>query len=175
LIDPQLRDALPISTPVPPATTDSVEDAHRNIPTTGLEHTESTMTQPLCGSQGVGGQPIAIDAEENIWDPEALLAKWKGGRKKLYLVKWKGFPDEENTFEPPENIGKELIQDFEATWQGNLGVRLLKKRVRKGKIEYLIEWKGHPKNDNSWEKEATISRVRIDEFESELKKGAIAL
>ena len=127
------------------------------------------MTQPLYSSQGVGGQPIVIDAEENIWDPEALLIKWKGGRKKLYLMKQKGFPDKENIFEPPENI------DFEATWQGNLGVRLLKKRVRKGKIEYLVEQKGRPKNDNSWEKEATISRVRIDEFESELKKGAIAL
>ncbi|KAN0101619.1 Protein of unknown function (DUF3435) domain containing protein [Hyaloscypha variabilis] len=153
-----LSNTLLVSILVPLATTDLVKDAYRNILTTRLEHIESTMTQPLYGSQGVGGQPITIDAEENIWDPEALLAKWKGRRKTLYLVKWKGFPHEENTFEPPENVGKELMQDFEATWQGNLGVRLLKKRVQKGKVEYLVEWKGCPKNDNSWEKEATISR-----------------
>ena len=126
------------------------------------------MTQPLCGSQGVGGQPIAIDAEENIWEPEALLAKWKGGRATWYLVKWEGFPDEKNTWEPPENIiTKELIQNFEASYRGNhLGVRLLKKRVRNRKAEYFVEWKGRPKDENSWEKEATISHERIMEFEA---------
>jgi hypothetical protein len=167
LIDPQLRDALPFPSPLP-ATTDSVEDAHKGIPTTGLEHTESAVTQALCGSQGVGGSPIPIDAEEDIWEPEALLAKWKQGKTTWYLVKWEGFPDEKNTWEPQQNIiTKKLVQDFEASYRGNhLGVRLLKKRVRKGKAEYFVEWKGRPKKDNSWEKEATISRERITEFEA---------
>jgi hypothetical protein len=44
--------------------------------------------------------------------------------------------------------------------------RLLKKRVRKTKVEYFVEWKGRPKKENSWEKEATISRERITEFEA---------
>jgi hypothetical protein len=168
LIDPQLRDALPVSAPVPPATTDWVEDAHKSIPTAGLEHTESTVTQPLCGSQGMEGQPVAINAKENIWTAEALLAKWKQGKTTCYLVKWKGFPDEGNTWQKPKDIlDKKLLQDFEATYQGNYsGVRLLKKRVRKGKVEYLVEWKGRPESDNSWEKEATISRERIMEFEA---------
>ena len=75
MINPQLRDALPVSILVLLVTTDWVEDAHRSIPTTGLEYIESTVTQPLYSSQRVEGQPIAIDAEEDIWEPEALLTK----------------------------------------------------------------------------------------------------
>jgi hypothetical protein len=61
----------------------------------------------------------------------------------------------------------ELVEGFEATYQGNhLGVRLLEKRARRGKVEYLVEWRGRPGSENSWEKEATISRERIMEFEA---------
>jgi hypothetical protein len=166
LIDPQLQDVLPFSTPGLPATTDSVEDVHRSIPTTSLGHIESTVTQPLCGSQGVGGKPVAIDAERGIWEAEALLAKWKRGKTTWYLVNWKGFPHGDNTWQKPKDIGQKLVQHFEKTYQGNhSGVRLLKKRVSKGKVEYLIEWKGRPESENSWEKEATISSERIMDFE----------
>jgi hypothetical protein len=126
---------------------------------------ESTVTQPLCGNQGVGDQPVAIDAE--IYEVEALLAKWKQGKTNWYLVKWEGFPDEDNMWVKKDGIDPELVKAFEATYQGNhFGVRLLKKRVRRRKVEYFVEWKGRPKRENSWEKEATISRERIMEFKS---------
>lgn len=96
-----------------------------------------------------------------------LLAKWKQGKTNWYLVKWAGFPDDENMWVKKDGIDPELVKAFEATYQGNhLGVRLLKKRVRRGKAEYLVEWKGRPKRENSWEKEATISSERITEFEA---------
>ncbi|PVH69469.1 hypothetical protein DL98DRAFT_541599 [Cadophora sp. DSE1049] len=106
-----------------------------------------------------------IDAE--ICEVEALLAKWKQGKTNWYLVKWEGFLDGENMWVKKDGIDLELVKEFESTYQGNhLGVRLLKKRVRRGKVEYLVEWKGRPKRENSWEKEATISRERIIEFEA---------
>jgi hypothetical protein len=43
---------------------------------------------------------------------------------------------------------------------------LLKKRERRGRIEYFVEWKGRPALENSWEKEVTINRERILEFEA---------
>jgi Chromo (CHRromatin Organisation MOdifier) domain len=164
LIDPELQDALP-SPPSPPVTADSVQDADGTTPTPRPGHIESTVTQPLCANLGVGDQPVAIDAE--MCEVEALLAKWKQGKTNWYLVKWEGFPDEENMWVKKDGIDQELVKAFEATYQGNfLGVRLLKKRVRRGKAEYLVEWKGRPKRENSWEKEATISRERITEFEA---------
>jgi hypothetical protein len=39
-----------------------------------------------------------------------------------------------------DGIDPELVKAFKAAYQGNhLGVRLLKKQVQRGKIEYLIE------------------------------------
>lgn len=56
------------------------------------------MTDPFSGSQrdighGKASQPTVIDKEDNIWEVEALLAKWKQRRRVLYLVKWKDFPN----------------------------------------------------------------------------------
>jgi hypothetical protein len=113
----------------------------------------------------VGDRPVAIDAKRGIWEVEALLAKWKQGKTTWYLVKWKGFPHRENTLEKRKGISAELVKEFEATYQGNhLGVRLLDKRVRSEKVEYL-EWKGRPESENSWEKEAIISSERIMDSE----------
>jgi hypothetical protein len=161
LVDPELRDALPFTSSLP-ATADSVEDAHGSIPTTTPGRLASLVIQPLCGSQ-----PVAIDAERGIWEAEALLAKWKRGNTTWYLVKWKGFPHEGNTWEKRKDIGPGLVEEFEATYQGNhSGVRLLKKRVLRRRVEYLVEWKGRPESENFWEKEATVSRERIMEFEA---------
>jgi hypothetical protein len=162
LVDPELRDALPSSTSSLPAIADSVEVAHGSIPTTIPGHIESSVIQPLCDSQ-----PVAIDAKRGIWEAEALLAKWKRGKTTWYLVKWKGFPHEGNTWEKRKDISPELVKEFEATYQGNhSGVRLLKKRVLRGRVDYLVEWKGRPESENSWEKDATVSRERIMEFEA---------
>jgi hypothetical protein len=50
----------------------------------------------------------------------------------------------------------------------HLGVeRLLRKRTRRGRFEYFVKWKGRPDRENSWEKEANISRMRVMEFEAE--------
>ena len=82
-------------------------------------------------------------------------------------MKWKGFPHEGNTWQKRKDISLELVEGFEATYQGNhLGVRLLKKRVLHRRVEYLVEWKGRPESETSWEKEATISCERIMEFEA---------
>ncbi|KAH6883948.1 hypothetical protein B0T10DRAFT_463309 [Thelonectria olida] len=106
------------------------------------------------------GRPVALDAEEGIWAVEALLAKWKRGRQVLYLVKWKGFSDESNTWEKQSNIGAGLVEMFDTTYSshgGNyLGVELLAKRTRRRGIEYLVRWKGRPESDSSWERESIM-------------------
>ncbi|ELQ32588.1 hypothetical protein OOU_Y34scaffold01088g1 [Pyricularia oryzae Y34] len=113
------------------------------------------------------GKPAALDAENNIWEAEKLLAKWGLKKKPYYLVKWKGFPHEDNTWEPRGNISEDLIKSFESNFEGNhAGVRLLDKRKWAGNVEYLVEWKGRPKGERSWEKAKTLSSARVREYEA---------
>ncbi|KFY66805.1 hypothetical protein V497_00688 [Pseudogymnoascus sp. VKM F-4516 (FW-969)] len=156
IVDPQLRDALS-STPLVAATADSTKGAHRSIVSTGnKEHT----VPPRCSSQGVES-----DTDE-ICEVEALLAKSTVRNVVLYLVKWEGFGDDENTWQEQDDISSDLVDNFEASYQGNFGVELLKKRERRGEIEYFVKWKGRPTGENSWEKEDTIHFERIKEFEA---------
>jgi hypothetical protein len=129
------------------------------------EHKKKPITGSAPGSQAAS-QPIPIDAEGNVWEVDMLLGKWTRGGTTWYLVKWKGFHDNDSTWEKRRDIGAELVDEFEASYEGNHFAieRLLGKRARHGRIEYLVEWKG-PGGDNSWEKEADISRARIMEFE----------
>jgi hypothetical protein len=155
LLDPQLRDAHP-STPSLPATADSTKGAHRGILSTGNK--KHTAVQLRCSSQGVES-----DTDE-ICDVEALLAKLTVRNVVWYLVKWEGFGDDKNTWQEQDDISSDLVDNFEASYQGNFGVELLKKRERRGKIEYFVKWKGRPSGENSWEKEDTIHSERIKEF-----------
>ena len=160
LIDPRLLDNFPYSVSGLPSTANSPEKC---IP----GNQESATTQPLCSSQGLESQPVAINAEDGIWEVEALLAKSKERNTTWYLVKWKGFAHGDNTWEKRSDISLNTIESFEATYKGNcLGVQLLKKRKRQGRIEYLVQWKGRPEVENSWVKEGTVSSERIMEFEA---------
>jgi hypothetical protein len=96
------------------------------------------VTGPVSGSQ-VESQPGPIDAEENIWEVDMLLGKWTRGGTTWYLTKWKGFDDRHNTWEKKKNIAIELVNEFEATYEGNHFAieRLLGKRTRRGGTEYL--------------------------------------
>ena len=50
------------------------------------------------------------DSEESECEPdfnvESIVDSKKEGRKTLYLVKWEGFDDTDNTWEPASNIPK---------------------------------------------------------------------
>jgi hypothetical protein len=157
MLDPQLRDALP-STPFLAATADSIKGAHRSIRSTSNK--DNTAAQPRCSSQGVES-----DTDETRV-VKALLAKSTVRNVVWYLVKWEGFGDDKNTWQEQDDIGSDLVDNFEARYQGNFGVKLLKKRERRGKNEYFVKWKGRPTGENSWEKEDTIHTERIEEFEA---------
>jgi len=58
--------------------------------------------------------PVIIDGEEE-WEVEKILNKQQIRGKDKYLVQWKGFTAESDTWEGRENLGnaKEVIKEFE--------------------------------------------------------------
>ena len=76
----------------------------------------------------------------------------------------------DDTDEAPGTAKKrkaEMVDEFDAVYveQGgnHEGVGLLDKRMRQGKVEYLVRWKGCPSTEHSWEKGSTISHRRVCE------------
>ena len=51
--------------------------------------------------------------EEEEYEVEAILDVKKGPKSLLYLVKWKGFGHEDNTWEPKGNLDPNVIKQFD--------------------------------------------------------------
>ena len=128
-------------------------------------------------------RPIPKAPVADIYKVQKLVDKRKRKGKIEYLVQWFRCSSKENSWEPKSNIiDKTLIKDFEsqlsAMLQSRLNQkalvadsfmveRLVKKRKRKGKIEYLVEWFRHSTDENSWEPESNIiDKTLIKDFES---------
>ena len=61
--------------------------------------------------------PVIIEGEKE-WEVERILNKWKD----KYLVQWKKFTAESNTWEERENLGnaKEAIKEFEKEYRWDM-------------------------------------------------------
>ena len=57
------------------------------------------------------------EEEEDDYEVERILEKKGTGKRLRYLVKWIGWPEEDNTWEPVDNLtnAKDLITAFEDT------------------------------------------------------------
>ena len=62
--------------------------------------------------------------------------------------------------EPP---GKMLLDDDNETFMVK---KILNKRVRGRKNEYLIWWKGYPKDEATWTEESLLPKKMVREFNS---------
>ena len=64
-------------------------------------------------------QPVIIEGEEE-WKVEKILNKRKVQGRDKYLVRWKGFTAEGDTWESRENLenAKELVEEFEKKYEG---------------------------------------------------------
>ena len=89
-----------------------------------------------------------IEEEEKLYIVEKILEKKKEGNRVKYLVKWDGYPIEQSTWEPEENLEsvQTLLDEFEIAFRDTQKPR---KRGRPRK----------PENESS-EIDSEISRAR---------------
>ncbi|EJW03476.1 hypothetical protein EDEG_00207 [Edhazardia aedis USNM 41457] len=53
-------------------------------------------------------------SEEDIYEIESIVSSKRKGNKTYYLVKWQGFPSDQNTWEEESNIfAKDLIEEYQ--------------------------------------------------------------
>jgi len=127
---------------------------------------------------------IGDDSDDNEYIVEKIVDKRKGKNGAAeYLVKWKGWSEKSNTWEPAKNIKcTDMIEAFEKDHldmermelnKQYIVERVLQKRTNEdGKTEYFVKWKGYGEEDNSWEPANTLScKGLIEEFENKKKPG----
>jgi len=128
----------------------------------------------------------AAKPKEPQYDVEAIRAKkiilgvWH------YLIKWEGYDETENTWEPTKNLeGEPLAKEFERRLiAGELSedeedyvvdeVEAIreKKKIR-GTMHYLVKWQGFPETENTWEPVQNLSKTDVaKDFERSWKEQA---
>lgn len=101
-----------------------------------------------------------FDTEDpDVYEVETILEKRKGrsfGEPDMYLIKWVGY--EETTWEPAENVSKDLIEEFEGqpVRENEYVVEEIRDRkstrdkdTKLKTFKYLIKWVGY--DDLTWE------------------------
>jgi len=112
------------------------------------------------------------EEDEPEYEVEAILEKKKIGPKWKYFIKWVGYPHEQNTWEPEENLNnvQEMLEEFEANW-----TRKQKEKEKKlaGPLKASITPIGGPLGTRPPLKESKISNIRKreDDEESENMKS----
>ena len=106
-----------------------------HLPSSIKIHLVVNVSRIVCYKEQVKGQKKEegkpVEAEEvEEWEVKKILNKKKMRGVEKYLIRWKGFTAEGNTWERRENLknAKELIEEFE---QGGIEVRKQKGEVDK--------------------------------------------
>merc|ERR1712043_89717 len=130
------------------------------------------------GRKSIGGTTYDDAIKESLWEIEKVLERRFKSGKPEYLVKWSGFSDQYNSWEP-EKMVKDLdvVKHFDeqqkgAPLKGRKSLagttcdskkeqsceieKVIEKRFQARKTEYLIKWSGFSDQNNSWEEEKTV-------------------
>ena len=91
-----------------------------------------SLLRPYYGPEDTPPEPLQVNGEEQ-WEVERILDRRILRNKMHYLVQWRGFPAEHNSWEPVDNLAgaSQLIEEFDgARTSRAAGARVPRPRVR---------------------------------------------
>jgi len=169
------------------ATKETPDTATKETPNKKKEVKESVKQEK---EKSVKKKPVTKKPKapkEDVYIIESL--KEKTGNK--FLVKWENFPDAESTWEPKSSIPDYIVQFYmedltrlgqpaptvvpmeEETEEIFEVEKIVDKRVKGKKVEYLVKWKNYDgPEDDTWEPVGTLEEAAefIEKFEDDLKE-----
>lgn len=108
------------------------------------------MNMAFCIVKRKGVRQIVQSVQSEQYEVEKILQQRHFHGRDEYLVKWKGYSHSEDSWEPEASFDKHniVLKNWKSctyTVQKILAAR----RVGRG-VQYLVKWKGHGSNANSW-------------------------
>ncbi|GBG69960.1 hypothetical protein CBR_g4787 [Chara braunii] len=98
---------------------------------------------------------------EDVQVEQVLEKRIDGDGVVEYLVRWSD--DSEDSWISAEDVGEDLIKDFESGLEYAVAEEVLDKRESDGRVEYLVKWADD--DENTWEPAGNVSAEVIAEFE----------
>lgn len=149
-------------------------------PKTGLNQTTTNQSlscgdvqQESCDSRKYDIS-LSLDKEENEFEVESLVAKGRIGRRVWYKVKWKGYPETDNSWVRKRDIGTGAIAKYESRHPQGQGEftfeKLVAKREGDGITLYEVRWHGQPESENIWVGKWDIGAKAIATLEVDLSR-----
>merc|ERR1711988_1784300 len=132
------------------------------------------------GDLGFGGSYSSDDDEEYVI--EKIVDERGTGKKKEYLVKFKDYGDEDNTWTTTEDVSPELVKEYENKKKSQQNgddddeefviEKIVDERGTGKKKEYLVKFKDYGDDDNTWTSKDDVSSELIKEYENKKKKDS---
>ena len=98
---------------------------------------------------------------DKVYEVESIIKKRVRNNRTELWIKWKGYSEEWNTWEPEENIETDEVFEVE---------KILQERIGNDCTEYFVKWKGYSLKSNTWEPESNILDPGIIEHWKKLSK-----
>ena len=108
--------------------------------------------------------------ESNLYEVENILKKRTVKGKKEYLIKWKGYPENESTWEPLSHLKyiNYMIKEFEQKYKEEKEKE--KEKEKKGEDDKDDKDKEESTNKNSTNKESTEKKEGLETKTKEIKE-----
>ena len=73
-----------------------------------------------------------------------------------------------------ESVGHQVPSDIENFYNVE---KIVKKRIRNGKIQYFVKWENYDSCDNTWEPKENLSNIShmIEAYEENLRREQVAI